>query len=141
MTQDEKLAPDRQVSLYHVYALRILFAAMAVFLLTGVAPSLVAPVPTLMTGAARALFSALGLLALLGVRYPIAMIPLMLFELAWKLLWLVFIGLPLRAAGPLDADAAQTFFQVAAGIPMVLVVMPWPYVWRNFVLRQADRWR
>jgi hypothetical protein len=130
-----------QVGLIRLYALRALYLMMAVFLLTGVAPGLALPAPTLMTGVARALFAALGLLALLGVRYPVRMLPLMLFEGVWKAAWLAAYGLPLWAAGALDADHAQTFKETGVGVILVLLVVPWRHVWAHYVTEPADRWR
>lgn len=94
-----------------------------------------------MTGVARALLTALGLLALLGLRYPLQMLPLLLFELAWKAAWLLAYGLPLWAAGRLDADSAATFQDCAVGVPLVLLVLPWRYLWFQYVRRPGDRWR
>ena len=129
------------VSLFHLYGLRVVFFLMAVFLLSSVGPLLMEPPPTMMTGAARALFVALGLLAALGIRYPLQMLPVMLFEFAWKALWLAFIGLPMRSAGRLDPGNMETFYNVAIGLPLVLIVVPWGYVWRNYVRRPSERWR
>ena len=137
-------APARsgnQVSLFHLYGLRLVFLLMALFLLSSIGPRLAEPPPTLMTGAARALFTALGLMAALGVRYPLQMLPIMMFEFAWKALWMAFIGLPLWAAGRLDPASAQSFFEVGVGVILVPIVMPWGYVWENYVRRPADRWR
>lgn len=134
-------AGGRQVSLFHLYALRALYFMIALFLLSTIGPRLMEPPPTLMTGAARALFTALGLLAALGVRYPLQMLPIMLFEFAWKSLWMVFIGLPLWADGQLDADNAETFKAVLAGVILCPIAIPWRYLWVNYVRRPGDRWR
>lgn len=133
--------PGSRVSLFHLYGLRLIFLLMALFLLSSIGPRLLEPPPTLMTGAARALFTALGLLAALGVRYPLQMLPIMMFEFTWKALWIAFIGLPLWAAGRLDPASAQTFFEVGVGVILVLIVMPWGYVFENYLKRPGDRWR
>lgn len=130
-----------QVGLIRLYALRLLFLLMAVFLLTGVAPALALPAPTLMTGVARALFTALGLLALLGVRYPLQMLPLMMFEGIWKAAWLAAYGLPSWVAGTLDPDQAQTFKETGVGVILVVLVIPWGYLWARYVRQPGDRWR
>ena len=39
-------------------------------------------------GVTLCLLTAMSLLALLGLRYPVRMVPVLLFEVAWKLLWL-----------------------------------------------------
>ena len=131
----------RPVSLFHLYALRAVFLMMALFLLSSIGPRLLETPPTLMTGAARALFVALGLLAAVGVVYPLRMLPIMMFEFTWKMLWIAFIGLPLWAAGRLDPASAQTFFEVGVGVILVPIVMPWGYVWRHYVKAPGDRWR
>ena len=140
-TQAEQVGPEESVSLFHLYGLRLLYLLIALFLLSSVAPLLPVPPPTMMTGAARALFVALGLLALLGIRYPLQMLPLMMFEFMWKALWLAFIGLPMWASGELDPANSETFINVAVGAPLVLIVMPWRYVFANYVRRPSERWR
>jgi hypothetical protein len=57
-------------------------------------------------GVVRAILAAVSLLALLGVRYPIQTLPLLPFELAWKTVWVLAIGLPLRRAGSAPHAAA-----------------------------------
>ena len=129
------------LSAFHRYGLRIVFFLIALFLLSSVAPLLAEPPPTMMTGAARALYVALGLLAALGVRYPEQMLPIMMFELLWKLLWLGFVGLPLWTADQLDPANMETFINVTVGIPLVLIVFPYRYAFENFVKRPGDTWR
>ena len=33
-----------------------------------------------------------------------------------------------------------SFFEILFGIVVVPLVLPWGYVWRNFVKAPADRW-
>ena len=129
-----------RVPLVRLYALRAVYLLIALFLLSSAAPNLTQLAPTPMTGVARAVLSALGLLALLGLRYPLQLLPLMLFELSWKLIWLVAYGLPLWSAGALGADNAQTFKACAIGVPIVLL-LPWRHLWDNYIARAGDRWR
>lgn len=75
-------------------------------------------------GVLRAVLSAFTALAGLGLIWPLAMLPLLYFELAWKALWLVFVALPLWRAGLMDANAAETAREcLLAGV--FLVVIPW----------------
>ena len=135
------IGPEAEVAVWRLYALRALYLVIGLFLITGVGPQLANLPPTLMTGVARALLTALGLLALLGVRYPLQMLPLMLFEGAWKAIWLAAIGLPLWTAGRLGPDSAGTFRDCAIGLPLVLVVLPWKYLFEYYVRRPSERWR
>ena len=45
-------------------------------------------------GVTLCLLTAMSLLALLGLRHPVRLLPLLLFESAWKLLWLSVVALP-----------------------------------------------
>jgi hypothetical protein len=93
-----------------------------------------------MTGVAFALLGTIGLLAVIGLRYPLQMIPLLLFELSWKVIWLVAFALPLWLAGNLDAAHRSSIVDTALGL-LLLLVIPWRYVFANYVKRAADPWR
>ena len=59
-------------------------------------------------GVTLCMLTAMSLLALLGVRHPVALLPVLLFESAWKLLWLALVALPAAVAGDLDAATTAT---------------------------------
>ena len=77
---------------------------------------------------------------LLGLRYPLAMLPLLMFELAWKMIWLVAYGLPQWSSGQRPPTFAEDSFNIGLGV-ILLLVIPWGYVWRHYVQRPGDRWR
>ena len=131
-----------EVSLFRLYLLRAAYLMIALFLGATIWPGLVGPAGQWphMSGVARALLAALGLVALLGLRYPLQMLPVLLFELAWKAIWLLAIGLPLWRAGRLDGANAQTFQDCAVGVALMAVVLPWPYLVARYVRRPGDRW-
>ena len=92
-------------------------------------------------GVSMALLGALTALCLLGIRYPVKMLPLMIFELGWKLLWVLAAWLPLYLSHRVDADTADSFFSIALGVVLVPLVLPWGYVWRTYVTAPGDRWK
>jgi len=94
----------------------------------------------LMDGVVAAMLTAMSLLALLGLRYPIKLIPLLVFESMWKLLWLVAVALPHLVAGDLDPAFGRTLFSVAL-VVVILAVTPWDYVWRQYARAPGDAWR
>ena len=95
-----------------------------------------------MTGVVRSMLGAITLLAaLLGIRYPLQMLPLLFVELAWKAIWVLSFGLPLWSAGRLDAGTAETMQACLLGVVLVPLVLPWGYVWTQYVRAPGDRWR
>lgn len=91
-------------------------------------------------GVTLCLLTAMSLLAFLGLRHPVKLLPVLLFESAWKLLWLALVALPGAVAGDLDAATRDTLFRCSL-VVLILAVIPWRYVWRSYVRAEGDRWR
>src|ERR1700741_2115291 len=100
-----------EVSLVRLHLLRIFYAVIAVGLGIQIFPGILRhPMDlALMRGVARSLLGAIALLSLVGIRYPLKMLPLLLFELAWKSIWVLAFFLPLYLAHRVDADTWDTF--------------------------------
>jgi hypothetical protein len=96
---------------------------------------------TLAQGIASSLLATLSLLAGLGIRYPLQMAPLLLFELGWKAIWLIAIALPLWLAHDLDPASRRQAIVCLAAMIIVPLLIPWPYVLANYVIKPGDRWR
>jgi hypothetical protein len=94
-----------------------------------------------MTGVVRSMLGAITLLSVLGIRYPLKMLPLLFVEWVWKAVWVLSFGLPLWSAGQLDAGTAETMQACLLGVVLVPLVMPWGYVWAHYVRAPGDRWR
>jgi hypothetical protein len=92
-------------------------------------------------GVGMSFFGALTLLCLLGVRYPVRMIPLLIFEFAWKTIWVLAAWLPPSLGHTLDPVIGDSFFPIFLGVVIVPLVLPWGYLWKHYVLAPADRWR
>ncbi len=83
---------------------------------------------------------AMSLFALLGVRYPTKLLPLLLLETAWKVLWLSVVALPTAIAGDLD-PATTTVLVNCSFVVVIAAVIPWRFTWRRFVLEKGEPWR
>ena len=92
-------------------------------------------------GVAMSFFGALTLLCLLGVRYPVRMLPLLMFEFAWKTIWVLAAWLPPYLGHTVDPDVGDSFVSIFSGVVIVPLMLPWGYVWKHYVLAPADRWR
>jgi hypothetical protein len=91
-------------------------------------------------GVTLCLLTAMSLLALLGLLHPVKLLPVLLFESAWKLLWLGLVALPQAVSG--DLDGATTDLVVNCSLVVViLAVVPWRHVWRTHLHGPSERWR
>lgn len=88
-------------------------------------------------GAAFSFWGALSLLSALGLRYPLQMLPLLLLQFVYKLIWLTAVGPSLWAAG--KATGMTEAF--AVGIVLDLIAIPWAFVLANYVKKSGDRWK
>src|SRR6266704_3357333 len=84
------------VSTFRLYVLRATYLVMFIGLAVYVWPGIIhhgelGPAQ----GVVRSFLGAVAVLALLGIRYPLQLLPLMFFELVWKSIWLIAMALPL----------------------------------------------
>jgi hypothetical protein len=91
---------------------------------------------TFWDGIATSFLASLALLAAVGIRYPLKMVVLLVFELTWKAVWLLSVALPLWLADRLDADTIES-------LPSILLVIVVPFVipWRYVFAKLADNTR
>ncbi|HEY3858066.1 MAG TPA: hypothetical protein VGM47_00490 [Gammaproteobacteria bacterium] len=130
------------VSILRLYLLRALYLLLVLGLGSVIWPGILhhsLDVP-LMNGVVRSLLGALGLLSLFGLRYPLQMLPLLLFEMTWKIIWFLSFALPLYSAGKMDDDTLSTVYQCLL-IVIFPFMIPWGYVWANYIKKPGDRWR
>jgi hypothetical protein len=133
-------AADGGVSLARLHVLRATYALLVAGLGLMNLPELVGHAPDA-RGVIPALLGAIFLLALLGLRYPLQMLPLLLFELAWKTIWLLDYGLPQWFSGQTPPTFAGDFQAIAAGVILMPLVIPWGHVYRHYIMQPAERWR
>lgn len=93
-----------------------------------------------MDGVVTCLLAGLSVVALLGLRYPVRMLPVLLFESVWKLIWLAAVALPAWTGHHVDPAIRQLTGQCLL-VVVILAVIPWRYVLRRYVLARGDRWR
>jgi hypothetical protein len=91
-------------------------------------------------GTVECMLVAMSILALIGVRYPRRMLPLLLFEVAWKLLWLGVIALPQWLDNRHDA-ATRDQVGTVLWVVIIIAVIPWRRVLARYVTAPGEPWR
>ena len=133
--------PHGGLSLARLYVLRFGYLFMGGGLAVVKWPSFVAHHGSwpLYQGIIECILLAMSLLALLGLRYPVKMLPILLFESLWKLTWPGVVALPKLLGSGLDAPTTEEFTTILF-VVVILAVIPWGYVVRQYLTAPGDRW-
>jgi hypothetical protein len=131
-----------QVPLFRLYTLRASYLLIAVGLGVYVWPAVLHHTNELAVrdGVRIALLAGLGATAALGLRYPVQMLPLLLFELIWKAIYLFAFALPLWSTHQMTAAAAEDI-KACLMVVIFLPLIPWRYVLAHYVFQPGDRWK
>jgi hypothetical protein len=125
---------------WRLNVMRIGYLVMVVGLAVTKWPALLSHDPLgLAEGTVLVLLVAMSVLALLGLRYPERMLPILLFEVGWKLLWLGVFALPAWLDDELNGATREQTAKVL-WVVIIIAVIPWRHVVRQFVLTRGDRW-
>lgn len=133
------LDPAATVTPLRLYLLRATYLLLVVGLGAMIVPEVLSHAPT-SRGVIPSLLCALWALAFLGLRYPLQMLPLLMFEFAWKLIWMISYGLPQWSAGDLPPTFAEDFANIGFGVILMPLVIPWGYVYRRYVRQPGTPW-
>lgn len=140
-TADAWVAPT-ELSVRRMNMMRLGYAFVALGLALVKWPGLVEHARTgpAMDAVVLCMLTAMSLLMFLGLRYPARMLPMLLFEAGWKLIWFAAVGIPRLVAGHMDTATHDLMVKNALVI-VVLAVIPWRYVWNRYVKTPGDGWR
>ncbi len=92
-------------------------------------------------GMITCILAGLWVMALIGLRYPTKMIPILLFEFVWKTIWAIFFGAPQWLSGVGSPRLGQDLFDIGFFAIVFGLIIPWPWVWQHYVKAPAERWR
>jgi len=132
-----------EVSSARLLVMRAAYLLMFVGLAFMAWPAILEPGRALtpMHGVVFSFWAALSALMGLGIRYPLQMLPILMLQLLYKLIWLFAVALPLLSSGPMDVTQAEFTRAMLMGIAADLVAIPWGYVLANYLKKPADSWR
>lgn len=68
------------------------------------------------------------------------MLPLLLFELVWKAIYLIAFAMPLWSADQINAVVSEDI-KACLMVVIFIPLIPWRYVFAHYVLKHGDRWK
>lgn len=127
------------VSLFRLYVLRALYLGNFVLLGASVWPGILTHHgwANPLEGVGVSAWGALSLLSIVGIRYPLKMLPLVFLQFTYKLIWVLAVALPRISTG------APTWYMtpMLMGVIIEPILIPWPYVFAAYVQTRGDAWR
>jgi hypothetical protein len=84
---------------------------------------------------AWSVWTAFATLAGLGIIRPLKMLPILLLEIFYKVLWLIIVAYPLWSKGTLAGSPAENTTSSFLWVILPIVAVPWGYVFLNYVYR------
>ncbi len=131
----------KPVSSFRLYVLR----AMYLFIVGGLGlylwPGILSPERhwELLEGESTCMLAAFSIMCVFGIRYPLQMLPVLLWEVCWKTLWLFLVPLPQWLSGHVDEAIKPAIFAISM-VVLVYLAIPWPYVFSRYIKAPGDRW-
>lgn len=130
------------VPLWKTWGLRLFFAGLVfvigrwqlIYILEG--PSDWTP----WRGVGHSFLFALAILSIGGMFRPLALLPIMIFEIVWKVVWLLAVALPLWMAGE-QIPGVVSIKGSIIGSCLIATVIPWKYVWWRYFKQPLEPWR
>lgn len=140
--QNDASRRAEELSLFRLYTLRVAYLIMAGGLGVFIWPSVIRHTSdyAIAHGAEVAMLAGLGAVAALGFRYPVQMLPLLVFEVVWKAIYLIAFAYPVWSAHQVTPAMAEDIKAVSM-VVILLPLIPWRYVFTQYVMKRGDRWQ
>ncbi len=78
-------------------------------------------------------WTAFATLAGLGIFRPLKMLPILLLEIFYKILWLIIVAYPLWSTNKLEGSPAEGIAEAFLWVILPIVAVPWRYVFAAYV--------
>lgn len=80
-------------------------------------------------------WTAFATLAGIGIFRPLKMLPILLLEIFYKVMWLIIVAYPLWSNGTLEGSKAEGFTAPFLWVILPIVAVPWGYVFANYIYK------
>ena len=88
--------------------------------------------------AAWCVWASYSALSVLGILHPLKMLPLVLLEISYKVLWLIVVAYPLWSTNQLTGSPAEEMTIAFSWVALAIIAVPWKYAFKSYVLKPKD---
>jgi hypothetical protein len=83
--------------------------------------------------AAVCMWAAYSVLSVFGLISPLKWLPIVMFEIFYKIIWLAIVAYPLWSTNQLAGSPAEGMTRAFVWVVLPIVAMPWAYAFRTYV--------
>ena len=132
-----KVNPATGLSTFRIYLLRLYYILMITVLgidvWTAIFTHKEAWEP--MTAVGYSVWATFAVLSIIGLLHPVKMLPIILLNITYKVIWLSIVAYPLWSLDQLEGSEAEGLTSSNfIGFIIDLLVIPWIYVFKNYIL-------
>ena len=120
----------------NIYLLRLLFTLMFLFVTYGSWNYILNHTGpwNSVNAAAWCMWGAYSLISFIGILRPLKMLPIVLFEIIYKIAWLIIVAYPLWVSNELIGSSAEGMTRDFMWVIFPILAMPWRYFFRTYLL-------
>lgn len=128
------------IRLIHIYLMRFVYVLMFFVLGLDVWGYIISHSGPWMENEAVAwsVWAAFSTLALLGLFRPVQMIPILLLEIFYKVLWLFLVAYPLWTSGDFVGSGMEETTIAFLLVILPILAVPWGYVFKHYILGRKN---
>jgi hypothetical protein len=125
----------------NIYLLRLLFTLVVIFVIPDSWTHILnhtgpwEPVDA----AAWSMWASYSVISIIGIFRPLKLLPIVLFEIVYKIAWLLVVAYPLWTKGQLSGSPAEGMAGAFLWVILPVVAMPWGYFFRTYLWRKRER--
>lgn len=119
----------------NIYLLRLLFLLVVIFVASDSWSAILQHEGPWdhVRAAAVCMWAAYSVLAIFGLLQPLRWLPLVLFEIFYKVIWLVIVAYPLWSTNQLAGSPAEGMTHAFLWVILPIVAVPWGYAFRTYL--------
>jgi|SRR5579863_186498 len=121
----------------NIYLLRLMFVLMLIFLGKDSWTHIITFKGSWnpMNAMAWCIWASYSVLAILGIIHPLKMLPIVMLEIFYKVLWLFIVAFPLWKSNQLTGSPSEAMTNAFLWVLLPIVAMPWRYFIKEYILK------
>src|SRR5580704_12371566 len=127
----------------NIYLLRLLFILMLVFLGKDSWTHIFTHegIWNPMDAMAWCIWASYSVLSIFGIIHPLKMLPIVMLEILYKVIWLILVAYPLWSSKQLAGSPAEVMTNSFLFVVLPILAMPWRYFFKKYILSQRHSTR